>query len=445
MSRPLSINEQYAAIRQANGGELPASGFTQSHKRSAPTLANPPQWFIDALGVSKSGVAVNDESALTLSAVYACNRVLAESLAQLPIALMKRTGEKIEVADKRPEHTLVSVSPSDLYTSYTFRATGQFHLGMRGNFYARIFRDGRGGAREMKILHPTQVQPFFYNSKLFYRVSPNYAMGDTVTKTEVLTPDDILHVPALSSDGIIGRSPIAVLRETIGIGLSNRDFLSQVHQSGGRLRGIIKHDKKATKEQVAELRENFKDPINNGEFPVLQDGWQFQTVSLTPAESEFINTAKLTVQDIYRAYRVQPHMIGDLERATFSNIEQQSLEFVKYTMLPWIKNWESELNRKLLPVDIRNTHYFRFNVDGMLRGDLLSRYRAYAIGRQWGFISADEIREMESKNPLPDGQGKIYLTPLNMATADDLLNDTPSGGNQDTDEQGNKRQPAATS
>lgn len=442
MSRPLSINEQYAAIRQANGGELPATGFLASQKRSAPTLANPPQWFIDAMGVSSSGVTVNDESALTLTAVYACNRVLAESIAQLPVALMKRVGDAIEVADRRPEHALVSVAPSDLYTSYTFRATGQFHLGMRGNFYARIYRDGRGGAREMKILHPTQVQPFFYNGKLFYRVFPNYSMGDTVTKTEILQPEDILHVPALSSDGILGRSPIAVLRDTIGIGLSNRNFVSDVHKNGGRLRGIIMHDKKLTTDQVRDLRENFKEPIQNGEFPVLQDGVQFQTVSLTPAESEFIATAKITTNNICSAYRVPPHMIGDLDRATFSNIEHQGLEFGKFTLLPWIKCWEAELNRKLLPVDIRSTHYFRFNLEGLMRGDLLSRYRAYAIGRQWGWISADEIRALENENPLPDGQGKIYLTPLNMVTADDLLNDTPTGENN-TDEQGNKKQPAA--
>ncbi|HMU75401.1 MAG TPA: phage portal protein, partial [Elusimicrobiota bacterium] len=187
--------------------------------------------------------------------------------------------------------------------------------------------------------------------------------------------------------------------------------------------------------------------------PVLTGGLEYKSVSLSPADAEFINTAKLTTQDIARAYRVPPHMIGDLERATFSNIEHQSIQFVQQTLLPWLKNWEAELNRKLLPTDLQGEYYFRFKVEGMLRGDILSRYRAYAIARQWGWTNADEIRDLEDMNPLPDGQGQLYLTPMNMVPADmvedQFQGDPNTDNNTNTTDDGNqnagtaKKQPAA--
>lgn len=386
-------------------------------------------------GQSSAGVAVNDESALTIAAVYACNRVLSDSIASLPIGLFKNMPDgDIQPAAKRPEDALVSKTPSGLYTSYNFRSTLQFHLGLRGNAYARIFRDGRGGAREMRIMHPNFVRPFFFKGAIFYEITPNPAAGDTATAREVLGADEVLHISALSTDGIVGRSPISILRDTLGISLSNRNYVSNIHKNGGRLRGVLKHPSKLMPDQVETLRENFQKPINSGGFPVLQNGVEFQSISLSPADAEFINTAKLTTTDIARAYRIPPHMIGDLERATFSNIEHQALEFVKHTLLPWIKNWEQELNRKLLPLEIQSTHFFRFNVEGMLRGDIKSRYEAYTKALQWGFLNRDEVRELENRNKIPDGLGEEYLTPLNMAT---LTDQAASAGDQNSDQNNN--------
>ena len=432
-----SINDKYRLAF--------AAGYNRQQDLGAEfrsSLENPSQWLINLLNgaESQSGIPVNDETSLRLTAVYACNRVLADSIASLPINLYRSLpGGGAEIAYKRPEQRLVSETPAPDLTSYNFRSTAQFHLGMRGNTYARIYRDGRGTPRILKLLHPDTVRPFYYKEKLYYEINPNPAMGYDEARA-TFTTDDVLHIAGLGATGVFGKSPLEILRDVIGIGLGNINYVSNIQKNGGRVRGFLMHPTgKLNAEQVTELRDNFKAPLQRGDIPVLQNGLEYKSVSLTPADAEFINTAKLTTSDIARAYRVPPHMIGDLERATFSNIEHQSIQFVQQTLLPWLKNWEAELNRKLLPLDLQGEYYFRFKVEGMLRGDILSRYRAYAIARQWGWENADEIRDLEDMNPLPDGQGKIYLTPLNMIPADmveEQFKDT-TGGDPDTDNTNN--------
>lgn len=384
-------------------------------------------------GYSASGVAVTDESALTFAAVYACNRVLADSLAQLPVGLFQTLEDgDIVPAYTRPEHRLMAINPSGdsrLYTSYTFRSTLQFHLGLRGNAYARIYRDGRGGVRELRILHPDQVRPFWYQGRIYYEVSANPNAGQGNTR-EVLTPEEILHVAALSTDGITGRSPIKVLKDTIGIGLGNRSHIAKIHSRGGRVEGYLKHPNKLTPEAVTGLRDNFTGALKRGDFPILENGLEYMSVSLTPNDAEFINTHKLSSRDIASVYRVPLHMIGDLERATFSNIEHQSLEFVKNTLLPWVRNWEEELNRKLIPYSLQDTHFYRFNLEGLLRGDFKSRMEGYTKAIQWGLFNRDECRQLEYRNRIPDGLGQVFLTPLNMAP----LTEESVNGDQNSDQ-----------
>lgn len=417
-------------------------GDGYSARAAASSLENPSQWFLDWAngGASASGVPVNDETALTYAAIYACNRILAESLASLPVGLFRTDNEgDTWPALNRAEHRLIALNPSGdagIYTSYTFRSTLQFHLGLKGNGYARIRRDGRGGARELRILHPDYCRPFFYNDRLFYEVTPNPAQGYSGER-EILLPEDILHIPALSTDGIKGRSPISLLKDTIGIGIANRNYIAKVQARGGRLDGYLTHPNKLTEPQVDGLRSNFRGAMQRGDIPLLENGVGYQSVSLNPSDAEFINTHKLTTRDIASAYRIPLHMIGDLEHATFSNIEHQGIEFVKHTLLPWVKNWEMELNRKLIPYDLQGTHFFRFNLEGMLRGDIKSRMEAYTKAIQWGILNRDEVREMESRNHIPDGLGQIFLTPLNMAplTEETVNGDSTSDPNQNQQSQ----------
>ncbi len=435
----LNINDRYAMAlaigynRQQDLAPLFRSGGLSS-------LENPSVDLWRALAGYAPGERkpVNDETAMTLAAVYACNRVLATAFASLPVGLYRTrtvSGKKETTpADNRPEHALISDNPSELYTSYVFRHTMALHSGLRGNAYARIFRDGRGGARRLLIIHPDCVRPFFdTKGNLWYEVTPNPAMG-YVGEREILRPEEILHIKIMSVDGIVGRSPIQAQRDTIGIGLSNRDYVLNIHANGGRVRGALKHPGKLSPETVDSLRKNFKGAVNTGEFPVLEGGVEFQAISLTPADAEFVKTHNLTALDICAIYGVPPHKIAILDRATFSNIEHQAIEYVQETLLPTVKNWEPELRRKLLPVDIQKDHFYRFNLDGRMRGDLLSRYRAYAIARQWGWKNADDIRELENENPLPDGQGELYLTPLNMVPAD-LVEDQFAADNEPDNQQ----------
>lgn len=445
MNAPNSINERYAALRAANGGVLPDS----PELRSSSTLSNPAPWLIEALSggsYSTAGPAVNDESALTLAAVYACNRVLSTAFAALPVGLFRSANNQVFPADNRPEHFLISDEPSPLYTSYMFRSTMQFHLGLRGNAYARILRDGRFGAKELRILHPSYVRPFMKDGRVYYEVTPNQTTGDTSGNSEILMDYEVLHVKSMSTDGLVGKSPIQVHRETIGIGLSNRNFVSDIHKNGGRLRGALSHPSKISPEEVESLRSNFINAVNAGKFPFLQNGVEFKSISLTPADAEYIRTHNLTALDICAIYGVPPHKIGILDRATFSNIEHQGIEYVQETLLPMAKNWESELRRKLLPDDVKRTHHFRFNLEGRMRGDTISRMRAYAIARQWGWMSADEIRALENMNPLPDGQGEIYLSPMNMVPAEQYLdpNYDPNGDNNTDNNDATGTQSAAT-
>lgn len=447
--RITTINDKYQLIRQHIGdtGLDRPDVFAELRSGQTSGLENPSQWLIDLFkgNESQSGIAVNDETSQRLAAVYACNRVLADFIGSLPVGLFRKLPEGgSEPADRRPENKLISTDPAPdfgLYTSNTFRETGQYHMGMRGNFYARIYRDGRTIARNLRLLHPDFVRPFLHKGKLYYEVSPCPAWGYDDPR-EIFSADDILHVAYIGFDGIRGKSPIDVLRDTIGIGLGNTQYVANIQKSGGRVRGFLVHPTgKLGPEQITDLRDNFKAPLQRGDIPVLQGGLEYKSVSLTPADAEFINTHKLTRGDICSAYRVPPHMVGDLERATFSNIEHQQIEFVQQTMLPILKKWESELNRKLLPIALQGEYYFKFNVNGMMRGDLLNRYRAYAIARQWGFKNADEIRALEDENPLPDEQGKIFLTPLNMIPADQV--EEQFKGDANDDDGTKKKQPAA--
>lgn len=401
------------------------------------SLENPNQWLTDLLtgGTTLAGATVNDRTALSISAVYACAKVLSESVASLPISLYRKNGDIIEVAQNRYEHFLISEEPSSLTTSYNFRSALMLHTSLRGNFYAFIERDGRGGAKALKIAPVGCVSPFMHKGQLFYRVFPNSDYG--IDEMKVLMPYEVLHIANMSRDGIVGVSPITELRESMAMDMANRDNAAKIMKRG-RVDGVLQSPNKLTLEEGKSLKSQFSERVAAGEFPVLQNGLEFRSIALTPADAEFIRTAQLTRQQIAAAYRVPLHMINDLERATFSNIEHQSLEFVKFTLLPWLKNIEAEFNRKLLPRELRSTHFFRFNVEGLLRGDLKSRIEAHTKAVQWGLMNRDEVRAIENLNPIPGGLGQEFITPLNMQ----LLADS---GNANADAQNDNGTQPSTS
>jgi HK97 family phage portal protein len=384
----------------------------RSLENPSTNLANPASWLTELWGPpTASGVSVNEETALAHAAVFACNRVLAESMASLPLSLYRRLPNgDIELATKRPEYKLLAVAPSRLYTSFKFRETGQLHCGTNGNFYARIFRNGVGRPTELRILPPSQTTPFLYEDALYYRTV------DSSNKTIVLSADEVLHVKGLSSDGLVGKSPITVARETIGNGLAEVKAMGAVSKNGGRIAGVLKHPGKLNPDQVKTLRDTWYSQYggteNAGRVPILEAGMEFQQVALSPADAKFIESHNLNAIDVCSIYRVPPHMIGLLDRSTFNNIEHQSLEFVKYTMRPWAENWEAEYDRSILPTEAQGEYFYQHEFKELLRGD--SKAQAEFLAKLWqiGAMSRDEVRRELNLNQI-EGGDKFFI-PVNM-------------------------------
>lgn len=376
-------------------------------------------WFAPA--TTSAGTYVTAETAMRLSAVYACVRLLSETVASLPLFVYKRLpGGGKEKASELDLFRLLHNEPNDFQTSASFRETLQAHLLLRGNAYARLIygRGARQGRIEKLIpLHPDNVNPILLDSgqKVF-------DVYDKNGQTKTYKAHEILHIPALSYDGVRGLDPISQQAESFGLAIAANQYASGFFANSATPSGILEYPGKLSETAYSRLKEGWKksnaaaNKASQG-VAVLEEGAKWHQLAMTNEQAQFLETRKMSRSEIASIFHVPPHMIGDLERATFSNIEQQSLEFVIFTVRPWLVRWEQELNRILFSTAEKETYFCEFLVDGLLRGDIKSRYEAYAIARQQGFLNVDEIREMENRNPLPDGEGQIYLTPLNMVDA----------------------------
>ncbi len=386
------------------------------------SLANPEQWLIDWFSggaQSASGVTVNERTALQSTAVFSCVRVLAETVASLPLPVYRRlSGGGKERATDHYLYPLLHDQPNTEMTSLEFRETLMGHLALWGNAYAQIERNAGLQVRALWPLRPDRMTVRRENGVLAYRYQPENGQD------RVFRPGQIMHIRGLSGDGIIGYSPIRMAREAIGLARATEEFGARFFGSGSNPGGVLQHPNKLTDKALENLRRSFEERhggLANAHRPlILEEGMTWQQIGIPPEDAQFLETRKFQTNEIARIFRVPPHMIGDLERATFSNIEHQSIEFVVHTIVPWLRRWEQAMLRDLFTPAERREYFAEFLVDGLLRGDIQSRYQAYAIGRQNGWLSADDIRELENMNPLPDGQGRVYLVPLNMIPATDV-------------------------
>lgn len=385
------------------------------------TLAMPDLSMTEALTLdtkTASGIAVNADRAMQLSTVSACVRLIAESIASLPLDVFQRLGDggRRRVPD-HPQHRLLHSEPNGVMTSFVFREMLSAELLLRGNAYAVIVR--KGG-------EPSELLPLPCNTSVTVRKAATIGLVYDVRMPDGTTfsvgQADMLHVPGLAFDGVTGVSPIRYAAQAIGLGLAAERFGASFFGNGSTPAGYITLPGKLTKEQAAAMRDSWYAAYgglgNANKTAVLFDGGKFERVSVPPNEAQFIETRKFQVAEIARWYRVPPHMIGDLDRATFGNIEHQQLEFVMHTLRPWLVRWEQELNRKLFPSRTDGTpaeSHCEFNVDGLLRGDLKTRSDYYVRGRQWGWLSSNDIRRKENMEPIEGGD--VYLTPLNMVPA----------------------------
>lgn len=417
------IGRLFGGKSGTNVPETPVLAPKEQETRSGVSAASVDQWFADFIsgGPKVAGVHVTPENALTISAVYACNRILSNTIASLSLGLFRRLPNgDIEPVEDSPEYNAVCVEPHDLYTSYTWRSTSQLHLGMSGNAYSRLYFDRNGRVNKIRLINGTAC-PFLYQGKLFYKV--NDAETEGIFQSYTLPASEVLHIKNISDDGLIGKSPITVARQTVGMALAANKYAASMYAQGGTMRGFVEHPQKLKEGQIAEIRKAFlqvmSDYENTGGIGVLSDGMKFSRVSLSPKDAQFIETHQLTIQDISRYYGVPLHMIGDLTRATFSNIEHQAIEYTTHTVRPIVKNWEAELNRRVLRKSDQNRLFFRFNLDSLLRGDTASRAEFYTKLFNIGAISPDEVRAHENMNMIDGGHGKKHYRPLNMVGLDE--------------------------
>ncbi len=371
-------------------------------------------------GGTTSGKPVNEYTAMQMTAVYSCVRILAEAVAGLPLHLYKynASGGK-EKALSHPLYFVLHDEPNPEMSSFVFRETLMTHLLLWGNAYAQIIRNGKGEVIALYPLMPNRMSVDRDSSGALYYTYTRYSEeaptmnGMTVT----LRPSDVLHIPGLGFDGLVGYSPIAMAKNAIGMAIACEEYGAKFFANGAAPGGVLEHP--GTIKDPQKVRDSwnaaYQGSSNSHRVAVLEEGMKYQSIGISPEQAQFLETRKFQINEIARIFRVPPHMVGDLEKSSFSNIEQQSLEFVKYTLDPWVIRWEQAISRALLRPDEKKLYFAKFNVDGLLRGDYVSRMNGYATARQNGWMSANDIRELENLDRIPpELGGDLYLINGNM-------------------------------
>lgn len=372
------------------------------------------------MGGTTSGKTMTERSAMQMTAVYSCVRILAEAVAGLPLHLYRYTdGGGKEKALDQPLYRLLHDEPNPEMSSFVFRKTLMTHLLLWGNAYAQVIRNGKNEVIALYPLMPNKMSvDRDENGRLYYTY---YRGPDEAIKNKefavTLQPSDVLHIPGLGFDGLVGYSPIAMAKNAIGMAIACEEYGAKFFANGAAPGGVLEHP--GTIKDPQRVRESWQSTFggsgNANKIAVLEEGMKYTPIGISPEQAQFLETRKFQINEIARIFRVPPHMVGDLEKSSFSNIEQQSLEFVKYTLDPWVIRWEQSIQRALLSQGEKAEYFVKFNLEGLLRGDYQSRMNGYAIGRQNGWMSANDIRELENLDRIPaeDG-GDLYLINGNM-------------------------------
>ena len=373
---------------------------------------------------SSTGIGVSEWTALNYSAFWAGVSIIAGDVASLPLDHMRRIkgGGKEHYTDSRIYRMLHDEFNPEM-SSMVARETIQAHALSWGNGYAEIERDVLARPIALWPLTPDRVTPerVWDNQGQPHLV---YVVKNPGGRDVQIAAADMLHIPGLGFDGLVGYSVIAKARESIAMGLAAERFGGAFFGQGSTFGGILSHPKALSDKAQQSLRNSLNSQHQGVDrahrFVILEEGMTYEKTGIPPNDAQFLESRQFQVTEMARWFTMPPHKLGDLLHATFSNIEHQDLDYFKSCLRRWVVRTEQEYNRKLISRAERNIQLIKHNTDGFLRGDLPSRYAAYAVGRQWGWLSADDIREREDQNPLPDGQGRIYLVPMNMVPANRL-------------------------
>jgi HK97 family phage portal protein len=367
-----------------------------------------------------SGEPVSVQTALNHSVVWACNRIISEPVGFIPLAMLRRNAAGKELADQHPMYSALHDAPSDEMTAMGFRETLTSHCVLQGNAYAHILRrSGTGTAIELHPLLPQQVTPDREKKgqkRLIYIVKDGNSPEKTYT-VQKGKPHDILHIRGLGADGIRGYSVITMARQSVGTALSAERNVARFYANGGRVPYLLEMAQKfKTDADFDKFRTDWEKTYSEPHrAPILENGITYKQIGLNHADAQLLETRQFTIPEICRWFSVSPHLVGDLSRATFSNIEQLALEFVKMTLASWLTRWEQELWRCVLtPEEKTQGYFFKHNVNALLRGDFQSRMAGYSTMLQNGIASVNEVRDLEDWNPISGGDD--HHIQLNMQT-----------------------------
>jgi len=372
-----------------------------------------------------AGIKVSEDTALRFSAVFACINVLSQDVAKLPWGLFQHVDTGKVAARKHPVYKLLHSEPNGLMTSFAFRRTGMAWMLAWGNFYARIIRNNAMRPVSLDIMPAWDVSPEVVAGKLYYHI---HSTGETLQAWEVY------HVAGLGFDGIKGMSVIKYARQSIALGMAAENFGASFFGEGATIGGFLTTDKPLNDTQRSAIKKSWHNAYHGTKgkhgTAVLEGGLHYERVGIPPEDAQFLETRQFQVPEICRWFRLPPHKIHDLTRSTNNNIEHQSIEYVTDTLAPHLVNWEQEADRKLLREDEKGTYFNKFNLNGLLRGDVKARGEFYAKLFTVGALSQNDIRRLEDQNDIPNGDK--YYVPLNMidsnAPAPDTLKDSDKDG-----------------
>ena len=380
------------------------------------SLANPATWLIHFMGGGTpvaSGVPVNEESAMGVPALYACVRIIAEGLAALPLQVFENTDNGKRIAREHPVYPIVHDVPNDLQTSYYFREGITAQQCLWGNGYAFITRNpGTKRPVSMVPIKPENVTPVLDGQTLIYKVKNSRG------HEEVIEPENMLHFAALGFDGVIGKSPIQLHREAIGLAKATELHGATFFKNGARLSGLLKHPNTFTSSEVSErIKAQFKKTYTESDWGIamLEEGMDFQSLTMPNDDAQFLETRKMQIDEIGRIFRIPRSMLGEGDERK-ANVEQQAIDFVVHTMRPWLVRQEQEYNRKLFMPSERGRFFVEHNLDGLLRGDSVARAQFYKEMFMLGAFSQNMILEKENMNPIEGGDR--HYVPLNMVPID---------------------------
>ncbi len=368
----------------------------------------------DSMTSTKSGVSITKQNAMNIAGVYSSVRVITDALSSLPTHIIKDNGNTKEKLYNHPVYNLIAKEPNSLMTSFVYWQIVLPQILLWGNSYS-IIEFAKGSFRPISILpvHPSLVTPKVIDGVLWYKVSVDGQPDLMLDQT------NMLHFRGLGNE-VVGKSVIDYAADNLGLGKASEDFGSAFFSNGATTSGVLQSDQSLSDKAIKNLRNSFNDTYggisNSNKMMILEEGLKFASTSIPPDSAQFLETRKFSINDIARWFKLPPHMIGDLERATFSNIEQQDLNFVKHSILPYVINIEQELNRKLLRETEKKNTYFKMNLDGLLRGDIKTRSEAYKVFIQNGVMTPNEARGKEEMNP-KEGGDNTWM-PLNLAPID---------------------------